>query len=450
MRLENFTLRYEGEHVQRNQSRRAEPPYDRTPLSGTLVVDFKNNRFSHEAANTYPGGFDNRSRFSVTGTSGVRLNLLDKRATPAANVPAAATRARLRWLPHHLVLGALDRASRLRSLGTADFDGRPHHVVTYPNEDSLQLTLYLDARTHLVSKFEWMGTDAYSGDAVFETVFPAHRAAGRFQVPTSRVVKLNGEVIEEERYTEVAFNQTLAEDLFKTPEGFAPNNAQPNPPLTKLADDAYVFYGNSGYNVMLVGFKDYVVVVEAPGDDRASREVMAKAKELFPGKPVRYVAVTHHHDDHAGGARAYMAEGVTLVTTPGNRRYFEQMARARFTIEADAPVVRPGGPALEFVARGGKRVFTDGARTLELHDIGPGPHTEEMLVAYLPQERVMFQGDLLNFSAGYVRPGNATTAHFADWLKKSGLAVEKFVPVHGPVHTMADFQQSLALIKGGN
>ncbi|HEV2763934.1 MAG TPA: MBL fold metallo-hydrolase [Pyrinomonadaceae bacterium] len=446
--VQNFTLRYEGHHVQRNQSRRPEPPYDRTPLAGTIVVDLKGNRFWHENANSFPGGFDNRSRFLVTGTEGVRLNLLDKRSTVATNVPAGALRARLRWLPHTLVLGALDRSSRLHSLGTADFEGRPHHVVTYPNEDALQLTLYLDAKTHLVSKFEFLTTDAYAGDAVVETIFPAHRAVGRVQVPTARAVRLAGELVEEERYTDVQFNQTLADADFKAPEGFTANNpAATNPPLTKVGEDAYVFYGNSGYNVLFVAFNDHVLVVEAPGDERASREVLNKIKEVMPNKPVRYVAVTHHHADHAGGARTYMAEGATLVTTPGNRRYFEQMARGRFTLDPDALAQKPRAPVMEFVERRGKRVFTDGTHTVELYDIGPGPHAEEMLVAYLPKEKVMFQGDLLNLPLGYLRAGNATTAHFADWLKKSGLVVEKFVPVHGPIHTAADFQQSLTLMQ---
>jgi hypothetical protein len=42
----------------------------------------------------------------------------------------------------------------------------------------------------------------------------------------------------------------------------------------------------------------------------------------------------------------------------------------------------------------GKRVISDGSRTLELLDVGPNPHAREMMVAYLPKERVVFQGDL--------------------------------------------------------
>ena len=34
-------------------------------------------------------------------------------------------------------------------------------------------------------------------------------------------------------------------------------------------------------------------------------------RRTVPGKPVRYVAFSHHHDDHGGGLRPYIAEGIS-------------------------------------------------------------------------------------------------------------------------------------------
>jgi glyoxylase-like metal-dependent hydrolase (beta-lactamase superfamily II) len=92
----------------------------------------------------------------------------------------------------------------------------------------------------------------------------------------------------------------------------------------------------------------------------------------------------------------------------------------------------------------GRRVLSDGATTVELLDIGSGPHTEEMLVAFLPNEKMVFQGDLLN------RPGNGdyplandTTVHFAKWLDARKLAVEKILAVHGPVSTLEELKQAV-------
>ena len=80
---------------------------------------------------------------------------------------------------------------------------------------------------------------------------------------------------------------------------------------------------------------------------------------MFPNKPVKYVVVTHHHDDHSGGLRSYIANGVTVVTTPANRKFFERMAASSFTLNPDDQTRAPRKPAFNFVTD--KRLtLTDG------------------------------------------------------------------------------------------
>lgn len=447
--IESMTIRHEGFTVHRNQSRRTDAPYERTPLSGTLIVEPRRGRLYHDNKGSYPGGFNWHWGLMTNGKEAARVTYLERRITSTQALPPQAMRGRLRWLPHNLLISALERAVQLRSLGRANFDRRPHDVITTATEDGVQLTIYLDTRTHLVSKFELLGSDPYFGDSVQEIIFPGYRAVEKFQVPTARVTKIMGEVVEEIPYVEVAFNKSYGEEQFKVPAGFtAPAAAAPveAPPVNRLAENVYTIRGG-GYNVLAVGFKDHVMVVETPGGDSTSREVIAKIKELLPGKPIKYAAVTHHHDDHAGGVRTYIAEGATIITTPALRSFFTRVAGAQnFTLQPDA-LARNPRPLLWETLQNGKRVFTDGAQTVVLYDIGSGPHMDEMLVAYLPNEKIIFQGDLLNRPEdGHIAPGNATTAHFAGWLKKSGLAVERIVGVHGPVATPDDLQKALALM----
>ncbi len=447
--IENFTIRHEGHTVHRNQSRRTDAPYERTPLSGMLIVEPRRGRLYHDNKGSYPGGFNWHWGLMTNGKEAARVTYLERRINSTAALPPQVLRGRLRWLPHNLLISAHERAVQLRSLGRANFDRRPHDVLTYATEEGMQLTVYLDARTHLVSKFELLGNDPYFGDSVQEIIFPGHRAVERFQVPTARVTRVMGEVVEEIPYTEVSFNKTYGDEQFKAPAGFVAPAAAPaeNPPVNRLAENVYMIRGG-GYNVLAVGFKDHVMVVETPGNDNTSREIIARIKELMPGKPIRYAAVTHHHDDHAGGIRTYIAEGATVITTPGLRPFFERVAAARnFTLNPDTLARTPRPLALETL-QNGKRVFTDGAQTVELYDIGSGPHMDEMIVAYLPKEKIIFQGDLLNRPEdGHAVPGNATTAHFAGWLKKSGLAVERIVGVHGPVATPEDLHKAIALMQ---
>src|ERR1051326_1121278 len=169
--------------------------------------------------------------------------------------------------------------------------------------------------------------------------------------------------------------------MLKAPEGL-PAPSAPTPPgdaLNKLAENIYTFRTSAGYTVLLVGMKDYVFVMEAPVSDTISRDVLAKAKDIFAGKPVKYVAVSHFHDDPAGGAHGFMSAGADLITTRGNAAFFERMRKRNSTLFSDKPV--PAGVKIETVE--GKRTITDGVTTVELIDIGKGPHTDEMLIAYL-------------------------------------------------------------------
>ena len=52
---------------------------------------------------------------------------------------------------------------------------------------------------------------------------------------------------------------------------------------------------------MLVEFKDFVAVVEAPNNEERSLAVIAEVNKLVPNKKIRYLVNTHHHMDHAGG-----------------------------------------------------------------------------------------------------------------------------------------------------
>ena len=88
--------------------------------------------------------------------------------------------------------------------------------------------------------------------------------------------------------------------------------------------------------------------------------------------------------------------------------------------------------------------MTDGTTTVELIDIGPGGHTDEMLVAYLPSEKLIFQGDLLNRPANNDPATiNDTTIHFAKWLEGSKLVVDRIIGVHGPPSTLDELRKGV-------
>jgi len=440
--MQNFTLKAVGDTVQRNQSRKTFMS-ERTAYQIDVTVDMKNNRFVQIAKGGYPGGFSYHSGFIVDKTDGVSFDLIRNISVARPNIPPGAFRSRVRWIPQYWVVNALERASRLRYLGKVEFDKRPHIAISYANEDGAENTLYFDEKTFLLSKFEGMGTDVFFGDVVFETIYPSYRIENGQQIPTGRITKVNDEMTEELRFEQLVFNTPLTDDKFKVPAEMKAVTFPNPPPFEKFSENVYTVNAG-GYNVLVVGFKDYVFVMEAPSGDNVSRQAIEQIKKLFPNKPIRYVAVTHHHDDHAGGLRTYISEGATVIAAPGEKTFFEKIVKSKFTIDADTLTKNPQSLKIETLENG-KRILTDGTTTVEIYDIGSGPHTEEMLVAYLPNEKILFQGDLLNRPSNGDYPiANDTTVHFAKWIETKKLAVDKIVAVHGTVSTMNELRTAVA------
>ena len=451
--VEDVWVKASGSTWARNQSVRVEQPWDQMTRDETLFADVRRNRYIFENRDPLPGGFVFGGRVVVSGGQAFVVNERDRTLQPVnpANLPNV-TLNYARRLPHLLLGLALEqRAPTLRYVGQESFDGRPHDVVTFAAANGALMSLFFDAKTRLLSKYEQMVTDGTDGDVVQETIFPGYRAVERVMVPTGRQTRRGGDLIEDVKYAEVRFNTKPSDAAFARPEGFEELPAPAPPPAreTKLAEGVYLF--ESGANALVVAFDSYVLVVEPYAGGRGPKPTINKAREMFPNKPVRYVVVTHYHDDHSGGLRSYIANGVAVVTTPANQKFFERMASSTFTLNPDDQTRAPRKPAFEFVT-GGKRVFTDGRQTVEILDIGPSPHAREMLVAYLPKEKLIFQGDLVNLPAsGRFMPTtvNDTTLHFFDWLTKSGLDVQRIAAVHGPSTTLDDLRAAVEKKRAG-
>jgi glyoxylase-like metal-dependent hydrolase (beta-lactamase superfamily II) len=175
-----------------------------------------------------------------------------------------------------------------------------------------------------------------------------------------------------------------------------------------------------------------VVMVEGPISDTVTMASIEAAKRLTPGKPIKYVINTHHHADHAGGLRAYVAEGVPIVTHESHRKYYEeQIFRNPHSLNPDRLARMPRAPIIETVKD--KRVLTDGNMVLEIHLMREQLHTEGLLMVYVPKEKMLIQAD-----AYIPRPGapplpapSPHTINLVDNVSRLRLNVERIVHIHG-------------------
>jgi len=233
----------------------------------------------------------------------------------------------------------------------------------------------------------------------------------------------------------------------------------------KLADGVWLLAGGTHHS-MLVEFKDFVALVEAPVNEERSLAVIAEVNRLAPNKMIKYVVNTHHHFDHAGGLRTLFSQGTTVVTHESNKEYYIDILfhPAAWTLKPDRMSIynpmymisrRP--PPIETVGGDtratGPYVVTDGERILEVfhvqdmaYELGEpsyrqGNHSADMLMAYLPKEKILLNADLYSPPAAGAptpAPTNGMRTLYRNMLKLK-LDVEQHVPVHGRVGTNAEF-----------
>lgn len=442
-KAEDMALTSSGDSYLRNQSVKVDPPYARITTDETLFINLNRQQYIFESQNPRFGN----NKTIVSNGQAFFVDPTDRTISTAdpATIPTT-TFNYIRRLPHLLLTYALEqRAATLRYLGEEIFEGRKHNVVTFASSNGTLVALFFDAQTNLLSKHEQIVEDVVDGDALQETIFPGYRAVGGVKIPTRRIMKRGGEIIEDVKYSDVRLNTRPPDSAFTKPEGLTEAASSGQFPMreTKLADGVYLF--ESEFNSLVIEFEDHVMVVEPHTSGRGPRATISKVREMFPAKPIRYIVVTHHHFDHAGGSRSYVATGASIVTTPTNRRYFERIAASNFTIMPDAQTTARRTPAFTLV-EGGKRVFSDSKQRVEVIDIGPGPHSQEMLIVYLPKEKLVFQGDLLrlNDDGKYETDTVDDIAlNFYDAMIRLGLKVERVAAVHGPTTTMDDFRKEV-------
>jgi len=383
--------------------------------------------------------------------------------------PAAATeRARMaRGIPHLLLLEAAAQTTNLRWLGQQDFSGKPHDVIGFPLPDSkTMLTLFFAADTHLLSKYEYSMDFPGLGDTVVEFVYNTYRRDEKLGwAPSGYRILLAGKLYREIEFTEVEADSSKAAAAFEVSAQMS-SYLMPVGEATEVAKGVYIFL-TGGLNPMFIEFKDFILAVEAPaqhptlervpadaqaGSDQVSERFIQKIKEKIPNKPIRYLAVTHFHSDHAGGSRAFWAEGATLLTTPGNKDYFQKLAAAKYTVIPDRFSRQPQPAKIETFDR--KRIITDGERSVELISTGESPHATENVVVYLPQEKILFQGDLFYYSGLAAFPArdpsrDRVMKFFGDWLIRNKLAPARIYGFHDrgfatmkQVRQILDFKRS--------
>ena len=187
--------------------------------------------------------------------------------------------------------------------------------------------------------------------------------------------------------------------------------------FTQLSPNAYAYTAEGDPNTGIIIGDDAVLVLDTQATPVMAQDVIRRIRQVTD-LPIKYVLMTHYHAVRVLGASAYKAEGCEhiiasadtrdLIVERGEQDKASEIGRFPRLFQ-NVESVPPGltWPTMTFT---GKLTLWLGSLEVQLLQLGRG-HTKGDTVAWLPQQKILFSGDLVEFDA----TPYAGDAYFKDW-----------------------------------
>ncbi len=422
--LRTLYIEQQGVNYGVGQSRGTEPPWDKSDSDGFDAIDLENSRFATQASFA-GGGFEGRNGTIINGEESYQL---DFRAGTSTKIDepdfAAASGPFVRVTPALLVRTLEERAANAYYLGEVTNDGETYETVGFSMTVGPAITLYFDAETHLLQRSERI----FAGAGLVQYEFADYEPVDGIPFNHTFRLYLSGELNTERTLDTITVNESLDAHLGVDGQLVAVSAAGPEPLTRQEIDDGVWLIGGGGTYAMFVDMGDYLF---AAGGTAGIPDRIASVREVVGDKPLKYGMLTHHHFDHVVGVPAYEAEGATVIAAAAHETIAREAANDQRQLDISTVEDR--------------MTLESGGRVIEIIDIGPTAHTEHLLVAYLPEEGLLFEADHFALPrVGPIPPAVTSTRSFAEALSEHDLRVSRIVSAHSPkIASMDDLQSAL-------
>ena len=263
----------------------------------------------------------------------------DIRGDDVVPVPAAAEQRLIEIMltPHGFIKAALEAADTTAvtmmmavddpNIGQDAGDGgRKVTYVAFTALDKYKVTGAINDR-NLVERVQTWIPDPALGDLYWQWDYTDYRAFGDVMFPGhlhqhTGYRRTNGHHGYNIFVTDVKSNPGVT--VAGVPDTVRQAVVQPIRVESQELEDGIWLIGGGSHNSVAVEFSDFVTVIEAPLNEERSLAVIQEVQRLIPDKMIRYLVVTHHHTDHSGGIRTYVAQGATIVTHEANLDFLDQ------------------------------------------------------------------------------------------------------------------------------
>lgn len=462
-----------------------DPPLAVSTFDYTLTRDLPGDRFRYDWTRevTYPFVQSQAYAEIVDGSLGLVDGVDSLAGTATAGMPSVrlATLRQLHRLnsPLLLVRSALADPSSVETRPDEAFAGKSHRVLALTAEPASPVRLFVDPQTFLPAKADTLQDDPYYGDTLYEVLYEDWRRVGAVMVPHRLTLRLTGlgrtVTLRTEERSLVENGVPAPADLFAIPaelrlpfdepdarrgERMAqwflrrqaiglPTYADQGLSLTfaETRPGSGVFFATGGsHNTLIVEMADHLIALEPPLYESRSLAVIAAARAAVPGKPIRFVVVSHFHVDHGGGVRAYAAEGAAVVVGEAVRAHFEAILAAPHTLVPDALEAASVPAAVIGVPASSGLSFTDGVRTVGVFPVQGQDHAAGYLLSHVSGEDLAFDSGDLFSPPGTVVGVSTLPAALRQAFQAFSLPVRAIAGAHG---SLSSVEQDLIPLPAG-
>jgi glyoxylase-like metal-dependent hydrolase (beta-lactamase superfamily II) len=392
----------------------------------------------------------------------------EKGSMPMSGIREAAQLRELERASPWLLVKAMDAPKSVDAAGSQKLGNQSMPAVSFADGATTFIILF-DGKTHLPAAIRTRDDDNIHGDSNYDLVLGDWKAVNGAQVAESLSYRIGDVEVAKLNYKDVSANPMIAADTFAVPDAVkaaAKPVATTGVPyqwvlrrlfLTRFTDSDNILFPNGGSlrlvelapnvqhveggtaNNLIVAMKDYLIIFDAPYGELQSHWTIDAAKAKYPGKPIKYLVLTHQHMDHTGGMRTYVAEGATVIVPVGDKAYFEKDVKAPHTVVPDDLQKKPR--AAEIVEVKDQMTLKDETCEVRLYLV-PNPHVQTMLIGDVVTNNIVYVTDLIS-PRGPIERSPATAA-VGELLRKYNISGALIAGGHGTTVKQADLTAQLA------